>query len=109
MWCSASSSCFSQINFSCKTASASTWSQLLFTGRTLSSGVVSSQKLKKSFNRNEIPVRYSSTWKKNHINKIFTNNFDTKRLVSTSTELKANEMEKFTLANKYKGLDYNVW
>jgi len=109
MWCSASSSSFSLINYSCKTASASTWSQLLFTGRTLSSGVVSSQKLRKSSNSNETPVRYSSTWKKNHINKTFTNNFDTKQLFSTSTELKSNEMEKFTLANKYKGLDYNVW
>ena len=110
MWCSTSSSCFSLLNYSCNTtASASTWSQLLFAGRrALSAGVNnSSQILTKSADNNKNqPVRSSSTWKQNSILK---NKFDTKKLFSSSTELKANEMEKFTLANKYKGLDYNVW
>ena len=114
MWCSTSSSCFSLLNYSCNTttASASTWSQLLFTGRrALSAGVIkSSQTFTKSAdNIKNQPVRSSSTWKQNFKNQFLKNKFDTKKLFSSSTELKANEMEKFTLANKYKGLDYNVW
>ena len=110
MWSSASSTSLSLLKNSCNTASASSWSQLLFTGRALSAGVVSSsQKFTNPYNNNKTPVRPSSTWKKNYINKSFTNEFDSKKLFSSSSELKANNMEKFTLANKYKGLDYNVW
>ena len=109
MWSSASSTSLSLLKNSCNTASSSTSSQLLFTGRALSAGVVSSSQKYNSYNNNKTPVRPSSTWKKNYINKSFTNEFDSKKLFSSSSELKANNMEKFTLANKYKGLDYNVW
>ena len=111
-----STSCVSLISHTCNTASSSPWSKLLFAGRVLSSGVINTSHNQQNIQKissTSSPARYIYTRKDNteqDKNRLLTNNFLTrKKLFSSSTQFKGAEMERFALANKYKGLDYNVW
>ena len=111
-----STSCVSFISHTCNTASSSPWSKLLFAGRLLSSGVINSshsQQNIQNVSSTSSPARYIYARKDNTAqdkHRLLTNNFLTrKNYFSSSTQFKGAEMERFALANKYKGLDYNVW
>ena len=111
-----SASCVSLISHTCNTASSSPWSKFLFAGRVLSSGVINTshnQQNIQNISSTSSSARYIHTRKDNTAqdkNRLLTNNFLTrKNLFSSSTQLQSAEMERFALANKYKGLDYNVW
>ena len=111
-----STSCVSLISHTCNTASSSPWSKLLFAGRVLSSGVINTSHNQQNIQKissTSSPARYIYTRKDNteqDKNRLLTNNFlSRKKLFSSSTHFKGAEMERFALANKYKGLDYNVW
>ena len=111
-----STSCVSLISHTCNTASSSPWSKLLFAGRVLSSGAINTshnQQNIQNISSTSSSARFIYARKNNTAQdkiRLPTNNFLTrKNLFSSSTQVKGAEMERFALANKYKGLDYNVW
>ena len=96
-------------------ATSSTWSQILFAGRRAVIGVgkSSQQNLNRihSSHKTLTSAAASQTWAWGNygINSICINHSLQQRCFSTSSLNTTNIMEKFALAKKYQGLDYNVW
>lgn len=111
------------LNYTCNTASSSTWSRLFFTGRAaLSTALIKSSQdsiflrehksIKSSSNINKPPpFRLLSPWRRNQTSAIILhkNTSLTNKNFSTTGQARVEQMDKFVLASKYKGLDYNVW
>ena len=98
-----------------KATTSSTSSKILFTGR----GALKSVGKSSQQDHNHIhschktlktaAASQSWVWENYGINSTSINHSVLQRCFSTSTFNGSNIMEKFALAKKYQGLDYNVW